>query len=292
MNLDNPAWRVAPVRTGFRVAKSLLRRAVPSLCRVTVPYDDGQSQIHADLRTPLGLGLYRYGHRDADIQLVGRLLAPGDVFVDGGAHVGLFTLVAAKRVGASGRVIAFEPAGEVRQKLLQNVELNGFAQVTVKPLALSSEPGQASFRVFELSGSGLNHLGPAADEGGRVETVEVTTLDAVLEPAERARVAVVKLDLEGAEHAALRGAAGLLASAHPELLLEIEASHLTRMGTSVEAVESLLRTHGYTFYRTGLDADGTAFVASIERLSQAAPQPNVLATARPERLRERGIRVR
>ena len=292
MNFDNPAWQATPVRTGFRVAKSLLRRAVPSLTHVTVPYDDGQSRIHADLTTPLGLLLYRYGIKDADIQIVGRLLAPGDVFVDGGSHVGLFTLVAARCVGAAGRVIAFEPAGEVRERLIRNVNLNGFKQVTVKPLALSSEPGQASFRVFDAVGSGLNHLGPASDEGGRVETVEVTTLDASIELADRSRVKVVKLDLEGAEYSALLGAEATLAEAHPDLLLEVESSYLARMGSSVEAVEALLRKHGYNFYRTGIDRDGTAWVSPIERLSQAAPRPNVLATWRPERLRERGISIR
>jgi FkbM family methyltransferase len=292
MNFENPAWRAAPVRTGLRVAKSLLRRAVPSLTRVSVPYDDGQSQIYADLRTPLGLGLYRYGHRDADIRIVSRLLAPGDIFVDGGAHVGLFTLVAARCVGPSGRVIAFEPAGEVREKLIQNVKLNGFEQVTVKPLALSSEPGRASFRVFELVGSGLNHLGPAAEEGGRVESVEVTTLDASIGLADRSRVTVMKLDLEGAEYSALLGGEALLAEAHPELVLEVEQSYLARMGSSVEAVEALLQKHGYSFYRTGMDRDGTAWVSPIERLSQAAPRPNVLATRRPERLRERGVNIR
>src|SRR5215471_19195745 len=138
MKLDNPAWRSAPLRTGLRIAKSLVRRTVPALSTTTVPYDARQSRIFADLRTPLGLGLYRYGHRDADINIVARLLEPGDVFVDGGAHVGLFTLVAARRVGPGGRVIAFEPSPANRQRLLDNVALNGFTQVDVRPEALAA----------------------------------------------------------------------------------------------------------------------------------------------------------
>src|SRR5437764_646700 len=124
MNFDNPAWRSAPIQTGLRVAKSLARKRIERLSRVPVPYDGGRTSIYADLQTPLGLGLYRYGYRDPDLDLMGRLLSPGDVVVDGGANVGLFTLVAANRVGPAGKVIAFEPGRGVRMSLMANIVLN------------------------------------------------------------------------------------------------------------------------------------------------------------------------
>src|SRR6185312_84581 len=127
--------------------------------------------IYADLHTPLGLGLYRYGYRDPDLDLVAKLLRPGDVFVDGGANVGLFTLVAANRVGAAGKVIAFEPGRAVRMSLLANVVLNGLAQVEVVPFALAAELGEARFRVFEAAGAGLNHLVGRDAEDGQIEVV-------------------------------------------------------------------------------------------------------------------------
>ena len=182
--------------------------------------------------TPMGLMLYRYGHDDPDVDLCGRLLAPGDVFVDGGANVGLFTLVAADRVGAKGKVIAFEPGRVVRLRLIENVALNRLVQVEVIPAALSSKPGEAAFRVFDIVGAGLNHLAPLDGESGGLETVALTTLDAALIPHDRARLALIKLDLEGAEHEALLGAAAILRERRPDLLLEVEPSHLTRMGSS------------------------------------------------------------
>jgi FkbM family methyltransferase len=295
MNFDNPAWRDTPVRTGFRVAKSLARKRIERLSRVAVPYDGGRTSIYADLHTPLGLELYRYGHRDPDLDLVGRLLARGDVFVDGGANVGLFTLVAAERVGTTGKVLAFEPGRTVRMALLANVVLNGFKQVEVVPFALAAEPGEARFRVYDAAGAGLNHLegaGTQETDGGDVEIVTVTTLDAVLAPGDRARLSLMKLDLEGAEHAALRGADATLRAAHPDIVIEIAGSHLARMGSSPGAVAELLASYGYRFYRTETDAAGALVLAPAPNLDVPADRPNVFATVDPARVRSRGINLR
>lgn len=291
MNFTDPAWRRAPLRTGVRVAASLARRSLPGMSRVPVPYDDARSLISADLHTPLGLQLYRYGHHDPDIALVARLLVAGDVFVDGGANIGLFTLVAARRVGVTGRVVAFEPGRGIRSRLIENVALNALTQVDVMPFALSSEPGEATFQEFDIAGAGMSHLAPAGGEGGRVETVAVTTLDAALLPSLRPRVTLVKLDLEGAEHAALRGASALLREAHPDLLLEIEAAHLSRMGSTPAAVGELLRGRGYRFYRLESTGDDLC-LAPADDLGAPAAAPNVFATVDPERARRRGLRVR
>jgi FkbM family methyltransferase len=292
MNFDNPAWRRAPVRTGIKVAKSLARRMVPGWSRVAVPYDGGRTSIYADLHTPMGLILYRYGHRDPDMDLVGRLLAPGDVFVDGGANVGLFTLVAADRVGPEGKVIAFEPGRAVRLRLIENVALNRLLQIEVIPAALSSAAGEAAFRVFDIGGAGLNHLAPSDGEDGKLETVALTTLDAALTRHDRARLALIKLDLEGAEYEALRGAAAILREQRPDLLLEVESSHLRRMGSSVEALGGLLREHGYRFFRIGRDEAGAPCLSPAGDLAGPAAHPNVFATVDPERAARRGVLVR
>jgi FkbM family methyltransferase len=290
MRFDDPAWQRAPLGTGLKVAKSLVRRMVPAASRVAVPYDDGRSRISADLRTPLGLQLYRYGRSDPDLDLVGRLLSPGDVFVDGGANVGLFTLVAARRVGPSGKVIAFEPGGRVRLRLLENLVLNDFSHVEVMPHALSSAPGEASFQEFDIAGAGLNHLLPPDQHGGAC-SVAVTTLDLALAARDLSRLVLIKLDLEGAEHAALMGAAAVLRRCYPDLILEIERDHLHRLSSSPEAIAALLQDHGYRLYR--LEADGSALALSpVADIATPAPAPNVFATVDPERVRRRGVIVR
>jgi FkbM family methyltransferase len=292
MRFDDPAWRRAPLRTGLRVAKSLARRSLPALrSRVPVRYDGGQSLIYADLRTPLGLQLYRYGHRDPDIDLVARLLSPGDVFVDGGANVGLFTLVAARRVGVSGRVVAFEPGRAVRARLIENLALNGLTQVDVLPFALSSASGEATFQEFEIAGAGLNHLAPGTGEGGHVDVVALTTLDASLPESVRKKLVLIKLDLEGAEHAALLGSSAVLTARHPDLLIEVEPAHLARMGSTPAAVAGLLREHGYEFFRPTADGDSVC-VSRVDDLTARTASPNVFATVDADRARQRGIRFR
>src|SRR5579884_2708762 len=126
---DSPRWRTRPIHTAYRLVTCLIRRRVPGLHNAVLAYDEGRSRIEVDVRTRFGYGLYRYGHTDPDADLVRRLLQPGDLFVDGGAHIGFFTLAAAARVGPSGRVIAFEPAPATRAALVRNLQLSGFANV-------------------------------------------------------------------------------------------------------------------------------------------------------------------
>ena len=160
MNLDRPAWRRRPARTALRVATSLIRRSIPGLGGPAVKYDGGRSRIVADLSTPLGLELYRYGDRaDPDLDLLRCLLRPGDVCVDGGANVGLFTLVAAAKVGPTGKVVAFEPSPKTHMALRANVELNGFSWVERREEALDDCAGERDLIAFDAAGSGLSSFG-------------------------------------------------------------------------------------------------------------------------------------
>jgi FkbM family methyltransferase len=195
------------------------------------------------------------------------------------------------QVGPSGKVIAFEPAREVRLRLTQNVALNRLVQVEIVPFALSSAPGEATFRTFDLAGAGLNHLGPSDGEGGRVESVTLTTLDAALGPTDRRHLRLVKLDLEGAEHAALLGATEILRDVRPHMIIEIEASHLARLGSTVRDIADLLRAHGYRFFQAGR-ADGNEIrLSAIDDDLSAKAGPNVFATADIEAVRRRDVRV-
>ena len=168
-----------PLRGTVRIASSIVRRHLRHQL-VNVRFDDGRSRIRADLDTALGLQLYRYGLEDPDLAAVGRLLGPGDFFIDGGAQVGLFTLVAASRVGPSGLVVACEPAPATRGRLIDNLELNDFSWVTPLGVALSDRRSSAQFVAFDGNGSGLSSFAPAPDvEGGSSMTVHTSTLDEI-----------------------------------------------------------------------------------------------------------------
>lgn len=123
------------VRTGV----SLVRRAVPRWA--TPEVDLGGVLVRADLATAYGLYLYRKGFPEPEARLLRGLLRPGDVFIDGGAHSGTFTLIAAAIVGPEGRVLACEPAAGTVQLLRRNVELNALRNVDIFPVAIAERAG-------------------------------------------------------------------------------------------------------------------------------------------------------
>jgi FkbM family methyltransferase len=210
---------------------------------VVTPFGPDRIRLVADLRSPLGLGLFRYGAWDAELQYVHDALRPGDVFIDGGANVGLFTAVAASRVGPTGRVIACEPVPWTAARLRRNLEVARLTSIVdVQLVALAKERGSRKMIGFEGVGAGLSSFAPEnADTLGKELEVRTETLDSLTSGL---RVALVKLDLEGAEFDALRGATSLLESKCP-FLVEIEPGHLARQGASAEAVRRIFAEAGY-----------------------------------------------
>lgn len=287
---DHPLWRQKPVATAFRLLTCIARQRFGSPLAV-ISYDEGRAKIEVDVRTRFGYTLYRYGHHDPDIELVKRLLAPGDIFVDGGAHVGLFTLAAAAKVGKSGNVIAFEPASETRRHLLRNVAVSGFDWVQVFPNALADHAETREFIAFGEEAWGSSSFAPPEGlPGQRLETVETVTLDDALANVDSSRLRLVKLDLEGAEYAALQGMTRLMTESKPDLLIEMEPEHLARQGASPEAIFRLLTTHGYTLYRP-VGEQELAIWHSGETPKAEGHSPNVLATADRNRLQRTGFRL-
>src|SRR5437879_3937805 len=102
-----------------------------------------QLQPDVQIRLYLDSELCRLVHcidfESTERKFVNAFLRPGDVFVDVGANIGLFTLVAALRVGSTGRVFAFEPTSETFERLVANVRLNKFTNVSPHRVALSDE---------------------------------------------------------------------------------------------------------------------------------------------------------
>jgi FkbM family methyltransferase len=207
-----------------------------------VQLDEGIS-IEADIATNLGMRVYRYRSGlklEPVIEEVRRRLRPGQVFVDGGANIGLFTLYSAARVGATGRVLAFEPAPQAVHALTQNVRLNRFDWVDVIEAALSDRAGRKDFVDFGEA-SGLSSFAPEHAGGTRI-SVRTITLDEVAIDTEA--VGIVKLDLEGAEVAALRGASQLLNAGVP-FIVEVEEQHLQRQRATADEVFEIFGSRGY-----------------------------------------------
>src|SRR5207247_1788822 len=120
--------------------------------------------------------------------------------------------------------------------------------------------------------------------GGAVEPVETTTLDAVTANEDRTRIRLVKLDLEGAEYAALQAAQSLLQEVQPDFLVELEPEHLARQGTSVADVIGLFEKHGYRFFTVDGNGQGSVLLTPITHPGEGGARPNLFMCRNLERL--------
>ena len=161
------------------------------------------------------LGVYEIDKQ----RLLQRLLCPGDVFYDVGAHAGLFTLLAARLVGKTGLVVAFEPLPANLAYLRRHAAANRLDNVQVVAAAVGSSEGQARFEV-----SGSTYMGAIAD-GADLE-VSMTTLDATLETGDARTPSLIKIDVEGFEDAVLAGSLHLLRRYRPRVLLAVHSDAL------------------------------------------------------------------
>lgn len=274
----NPALRRSPIATAVRCAWSLVLKRFPPGEALTVPFDEGRSRIYADIRTGFGRYLYRFRDADPDLCFVRQLLEPGQVFVDGGAHVGMFTLVAVRTVGTDGMVVAFEPNPETFAELQRNIALNRLTNVMLHDKALGDKEGEATFAVMEGDRAPWSHLGEDSDEAGaRSIRVCVTTLDLSIPRELWSRIGLIKLDLEGAEYAALRGGSVLLDAAHPPILMEFVPEHLRRFDVDGDDVLRLLCEHGYVLYRRLTNGGGWVRCSGEEAYNLDPERPNLLA---------------
>ncbi|HET9870069.1 MAG TPA: FkbM family methyltransferase, partial [bacterium] len=145
-------------------------------------------------------------------------LAPGQVFVDIGANIGYYTLLAARRVGPEGRVFAFEPDPDNFRLLQKNVAVNGYANVILEPKALSDGEGEADLFLNPLN-RGDHRLYDSGD--GRVHVrVPRTALGSYFKAVQN-RPHFIKMDIQGAEARALAGMRDLVAGL-PRVLLVSE----------------------------------------------------------------------
>jgi FkbM family methyltransferase len=149
-------------------------------------------------------------------KLLAREVKPGGVFYDIGANVGFYSLLAALLVGP-GHVYAFEPLPGNLIYFHKHMELNDIRNVELTEVAVSDEVGTAPFFLEETRGMG--NLGP----GGSIN-VQTTTLDALLHDQKMAPPDYIKMDIEGGEYRALRGAVECFARYRPTLFLATHGS--------------------------------------------------------------------
>ena len=148
-------------------------------------------------------GEYESGTR----QFLMSCLGPGMTFVDIGAHVGLFAIPAAKRVGSSGRVFAFEPNPSNRALLEKNIAANQVQNMTVVPMAVSDCSGNMQLHCSPYNTG--DHQLYYSGRGRRSVDVQVARLDDFMRE-HGGEIDLVKMDVQGAEAKVLQGMTELM----------------------------------------------------------------------------------
>lgn len=187
------------------------------------------------------------------------MLNPGDTVFDLGANLGLYAMLASRRVGPHGCVHAFEPNPRVAEKLRGNVAHNWMGNVECCQMALSDRRGTLPFYLAESDDQ--CSLGAVSDKS---IAVPVMTLDEYVADQRIGRVDAMKIDVEGAETAVLRGGRELLSRPDaPVLYIEVNPSALERFGSSADELESVMRAYGYSL-RTVADHGGYRNVLAVK----------------------------
>lgn len=148
-------------------------------------------------------------------------LKEGDVFVDVGANIGGYTLVAARLVGETGKVIAFEPVKEIFDRLCFNIDLNKLGNVSAENFAVYKESGNLTIHVSDRENMGMSSIFHHDTESGRTEKAEAIALDDYVASAGIQKIKLIKIDIEGAELEALKGMQRILRDLRPLLIVEI-----------------------------------------------------------------------
>ncbi len=173
-----------------------------------------------------------------ETSIVRKLVRPGNTFVDIGANIGWFTLLACSLVGPGGHVLSFEPAQAAFRSLKHNLSMNNFQQATVFNEALGAQRGTAFLYAHETGEPGSNSMF-AATERAPFETISVRNGDETLEEVGITHIDFCKIDVEGAECEVLKGLS------KTALMIECNAEALGRAGSSPHELFALLKAAGF-----------------------------------------------
>ena len=197
----------------------------------------GGLEIPLDMSVPYEAMIWIGWEEQEELHALRQLLHSGETFIDCGANIGLWSLVAAPMVWPNGRVVAFEPNPSVAKRLAEAAVQSSV--IEVHAMALSDKPG-----VLQLAAGREHNLARINSEGAR--SVPATTLDAVLER----RPDGIKIDVEGYELKVLNGAVEAL-SHRPWIIVEFNKQHSAALRLAEWAVHEHLTDLGYRAHTVG-----------------------------------------
>jgi FkbM family methyltransferase len=237
------------VRLAKRAVTNVLHR-VDLVARARLTTGD---VLYVDLGNAVGRTIWLHGDYSGEAaisNLIAANLRASDVFFDVGANVGFFTVMAARIVGDSGHVYAFEPLPRLARLLRKSAARNLLGNVTIIEAVVGKTQGRAS--VAAMTDSAYSHVMDGAlaidDSHGtwKPVSVESVTLDEYVGRVVRRVPRLIKMDIEGSEIEAIDGARSILSQADgPDVICEVGYPHLARFGHTPEELFGRFQAMGF-----------------------------------------------
>jgi FkbM family methyltransferase len=241
--------------------------------------------MSCDVRDHIQRQIYFFGaYEPIEAYLFELLMQPGMVVIDAGANVGQYALIAAMEVGHGGEVHAFEPVPSTFQRLAAHVvenELAARVRVNMTALWHRVENLTLHLRSEMVGNAGAYTIATPSKAVDTVTSVGVRLDDYVAEQGLQ-RVDFIKMDIEGAEWFALRGATAVISRWRPTMLVEINRELCRELGYEPERIWQLLKPHGYVMWAVGGSPDTCRSLSSLDGVDRAnvifhtAPLPDAV----------------
>jgi len=196
----------------------------------------------------VGYEIYRNGQFEPEtVEFVTQNLKEGMTFIDIGANIGQYTLLAASIVGNSGKVVSVEAVPDTYKIMEKNLLLNNINNVIGHNVALSNSEGFTTFHLGHYGNCGASSLKPTINTGAHEIKVKTKTLDNLL--TDLNKIDIMKIDVEGAEVMVLRGGRRIIEKFRPLLILEFSDGNFTgEFGVSTTDLVVLLKELNYVAY--------------------------------------------
>jgi FkbM family methyltransferase len=182
----------------------------------------------------------------ASIDLVKKLVKPGDVVLDIGANIGYYSVILAKAVGVTGKIFAFEPTHWYRTVLERNVEANKLQNITIVPIGLSNSAQILDIDIFHSSAT--LHAADDTEKPLSSESIRLEPLDTFVAAQNFERIDFIKIDVDGHEPKVLEGAREILSKWRPKILLEVAHLNYLKAGYRADEFYKWLKENDYHIY--------------------------------------------
>jgi FkbM family methyltransferase len=259
--------RYAPLATGKAELWSILS---PHLCWLesyVVAETVFGSTLYVDAKDTVGRFIYYFGVWEPNLtSWISERLKPGDTFIDVGANVGYFSVLASKLVGGTGKVVAIEAVPQIFCILSRNVKSNGILNTRSINVAVWNEEKKFQFftQKYNTPGSStaFKEWATRWDLESQLE-VQAAPLTAILRREEMETARLIKIDVEGAEWHVISGMESMLRSSRADLevVVEVTPKMLEAEGTTCENLVNFFGSFGFYPYRLDNDYSARAYIS-------------------------------